>query len=75
MTGLRRPKETEMKFVAAAALVLTVITLPIVGAVMFALVAFGLFLLALVGVLSGLEDRTVRPHDVVLDGRRWRDGS
>ena len=64
-----------MKFVAAAALLLTVATLPIMGAVMFALLAFGLFLLALVGVLSGLEDRTVRPRDVVLDGTRWRDGA
>jgi hypothetical protein len=64
-----------MKFVATAALVLTVVTLPIIGGVLVALVAFGAFLLALVGVLAGLDDRTVRQHDVVLDGRRWRGGA
>jgi hypothetical protein len=64
-----------MKFIAFATLVLTVVTLPIMGAVMFALLAFALFMLALVGVLSGLEHRDVRQHDVVLDGTRWRDGA
>jgi hypothetical protein len=64
-----------MKYVAVAALLLTAATLPVVGGVLFALLLFGLFLLALVGVLGGLEDRTVRQHDPVLDPRRWRNGS
>jgi hypothetical protein len=64
-----------MKYVAVAALLLTVATLPVVGGALFALLLFGLFLLALVGVLGGFEDRTVRQHDPVLDPRRWRNGS
>jgi hypothetical protein len=64
-----------MKYLAAAALFLTVATLPVLGGALFALFLFGLFLLALVGVLSGLEDRTVRQHDPALEPTRWRDGS
>jgi hypothetical protein len=64
-----------MKYVAVAALLITVATLPVWGGVLFALFLFGLFLLALVGVLGGLEDRTVRQHDPVLDPTRWRNGS
>jgi hypothetical protein len=64
-----------MKYLAVAALLLTVATAPVVGAALFTVLLFGLFLLALVGVLGGLEDRTVRQHDPVLDPRRWRNGS
>jgi hypothetical protein len=64
-----------MKYVAVAALLLTVATLPVWGGVLFALFLFGLFLLAVVGVLGGLEDRSVRQRDVVLEPRRWRNGS
>jgi hypothetical protein len=64
-----------MKYLAVAALFLSVATVPVVGGVLFALSLFALFLLALVGVLGGLEDRTVRQHDPVLDPRRWRNGS
>jgi hypothetical protein len=64
-----------MKYLAVAALFLAVATLPVLGGALFALFLFGLFLLALVGVLGGLEDRTVRQHDPVFDPRRWRDGS
>jgi hypothetical protein len=65
-----------MKYLAVAALFLTVATLPIVGGVLFALFLFGpLFLLALIGVLAGLENRTVRQHNPGMDPRRWRDGS
>jgi hypothetical protein len=58
-----------------SALLLSVATLPVWGGVLFALFLFGLFLLALVGVLGGLEDRTVRQRDVVLDPKGWRNGS
>ena len=63
--------------VAAVSLFLTAASLlaaPAGGAI-FTPFLFGLFLLALVGVFSGLEDRTVREHNPVLDGRRWRNAS
>jgi hypothetical protein len=62
--------------VAVVALLLSVASAPVIGAVIFSLLLFfPLFLLALVGVLSTLENRTVRQHETVMDGRRWRDGS
>jgi hypothetical protein len=64
-----------MKYLAVPALFLSVAALPLIGGVVFAACLFGLFLLALVGVLGGLEDRTVRQHDPVLDPKRWRNGS
>jgi hypothetical protein len=64
----------DMKYVAAAALLGTVAILPVVGGVLFALFLFGLFLLALVGVFGGLEDRNVQQRDAVLDGSKWRNG-
>jgi hypothetical protein len=70
-----RPKAVDMKYVAVAALLLSVAMLPLWGGVLFALFLFGLFLLALVGVLSGLDDRAVRQRDPVLDPRGWRNGS
>jgi hypothetical protein len=45
------------------------------GGVVFTPFLFGLFLLALVGVFGGLEGRTVRQHNPVLDGKAWRHGS
>jgi hypothetical protein len=33
-----------------------------------------LFLLGLVGVLTGLEDRTVQQHNPAADGTKWRNG-
>jgi hypothetical protein len=64
-----------MKYVVVAALLVTVATLPVVGGVLFGLFLFGLVLLALVGVLAGLEDRTVHQHNPAMNPRRWRDGS
>ena len=61
--------------VAVGSLFLAVALLPVFGAALFALVLFGLFLLALVGVLGGVEDRTVRQRDPSMDPTRWRDGS
>jgi hypothetical protein len=60
---------------AVGSLFLAVAFLPVIGGVLFALFLFGLFLLALVGVLSGVEDRTVRQHEPSMDPKRWRDGS
>jgi hypothetical protein len=75
-------KEDQMKFLASAALLLTagalsltVAALLVFATVIFALVLFfPLSLLGLVGVLAGLENRTVHQHDPALDPRRWRDG-
>ena len=72
-----------MKFVATAALFLTVgaLSLTVGTLLVFATVIFALFLflplslLGLVGVLAGIENRTVHQHDPALDPRRWRDGS
>lgn len=65
---------TLSSLVAVASLFLTVAFIPVVGGVLFAIVFFGLFLLALVGVLGGLEDRTVRRRDPSLNPTKWRDG-
>jgi MFS superfamily sulfate permease-like transporter len=61
--------------VAVVSLFLTVAFVPLVGGVLFAMVAFGLFLLALVAVLAEQEDRTVRQHNPSMNPRGWRDGS
>jgi hypothetical protein len=43
--------------------------------VLLSLILVGAFLLALAGVLSGLEDHTVRQHDPAMDPTGWRNGS
>lgn len=60
--------------IAVISLALTVVLLPVPGGVVFAPFTFGMFVLALLGVLGGLEDRTVRPHEAQLEPRRWRQG-
>jgi hypothetical protein len=64
-----------MKYLAVTALFLSVAMLPLIGGVLFAALFFGVFLLALVGVLGGLGNRTVQQHDPVLDPKGWRNGS
>jgi hypothetical protein len=61
--------------VSVGSLFLAAALLPIVGGVLFAAFLFGAFLLALVGVLGGLDDRSVRQHEPSMDGSRWRAGS
>jgi hypothetical protein len=61
--------------VALSALLVTVALAPVIGGVLFALVTFGVFVLALVGVLAGLENHTVRQRNPSLNPRAWRDGS
>ena len=61
--------------VALVALGLTIAFLPIIGGALFALVFFGLFVLALVGVLGGVDDHTVRQKDVPMDPTGWRKGA
>ena len=62
-------------FVAVASLMVTVALLPVPGGVLFAMFTFGIFLLALGGVLAGLENQTVRQRDTSVDPKGWRDGS
>lgn len=38
----------------------------VVGGILFAMVLFVLFLGGLVGVIAGVEDRSVRPHNPVI---------
>jgi hypothetical protein len=61
--------------VAVSSLILAVAFAPVIGAALLVLLFLGLFLLAMVGVFMGVEDRTVRQHDPVLDPKRWRNGS
>ena len=64
-----------MTLLIPAMLVLTVASLIVVGGAIFALfLFFPLFLLALVGVLAGTADRTVRRRDPSMDPTRWRTG-
>jgi hypothetical protein len=67
---------TLSSLIAVVALFLTVASLLIIGGVIFALfLFFPLFVLALIGVLAGLEDRKVRQHIPSLSPGAWRDGS
>ncbi len=62
--------------VAVVSLLLGAASLIVLGGALLALfLFFPLFLLALVAVLSGLEDRTVRQYNPAMNSRRWRDGS
>lgn len=61
--------------VAVVSLFAALALLVVPGGVLFAPFALGLSLLALVGALGGLEDRTVRQHDPPMNPRGWRDDS
>jgi Sec-independent protein secretion pathway component TatC len=67
---------TVMALVTDVFLFLTAASLLVVGGAVFALfLFFPLFLLGLLGVMAGLEDRTVQQHNPSMNGREWRDGS
>ena len=59
---------------ALVTLGLTIAFLPVIGGALFAMVFFGLFVLALVGVLTGVDDHTVSQKDVPTDPTGWRNG-
>lgn len=61
-----------MTYLATAALLLTIASLIPIGGVIFTPFLLGLFLIALVGVVSDHGDRTVRRQGPTLDGRAWR---
>ena len=60
--------------VALIAPSLTIAFLPVIGGALFAMVFFGLFVLALVGVLTSVDDHTVRQKDAPTDPTAWRNG-
>jgi hypothetical protein len=65
---------TVSALVAVLALFLSIAFPLVLGGVIFALfLFFPLFLLALVGLLDTVEDRTVRQHDPSMDPRGWRE--
>ena len=61
--------------IAVVSLLLTVALLPVPGGVIFAPFTFGLFLLSLVGVVRGVDDRSVRQRNPRVDPTRWRGNS
>lgn len=48
---------------------------PVLGGVILGFVLLAVFLLALFGVMAGLEDRTVRQRNPSMDPTAWRNGS
>jgi uncharacterized membrane protein HdeD (DUF308 family) len=66
--------QTLSSLVAVVSLLLAVAFVPLVGAALFVIVFFGLFLLAMVGVFSGVENRAVRQQNPSMNPKRWRDG-
>ena len=61
--------------IAIGSLLGAIVFVPLIVGVLLSLILVGAFLLALVGVLSGLEDHTVRQHDPAMDPTGWRNGS
>jgi multisubunit Na+/H+ antiporter MnhB subunit len=59
--------------VALVSLALTIVLLPVPGGAFFAMVTFGLFLLALVGVIGGMDDQDVRQRNPSMNPTAWRD--
>jgi hypothetical protein len=61
--------------IAIGSLLGAIVFVPLIVGVLLSLILVGAFLLALVGVLSGLDDQTVRQHDPAMDPTGWRNGS
>jgi hypothetical protein len=59
--------------VAVGSLFLAVALTPVVGAALFVFFLLGGFLLALVGVIGGQSDRTIRQHEPTMNPRGWRE--
>jgi hypothetical protein len=59
--------------VAIGSLFLAVALTPVIGAALFVLLLLGQFLLALVGVIGGQRNRTVRQHEPSMNPRGWRE--
>jgi len=61
--------------IAIISLLGAVAFVPLIFGALLSLILVGAFLLAVAGVLSGLEDHTVRQHDPAMDPTGWRNGS
>ena len=61
--------------IAVGSLLGAVVFVPLIIGALLSLILIGAFLLALIGVLNGLEDHTVRQHDPSMDPTGWRNGS
>jgi len=66
---------TLSSLVAIGSLFGAVVLTPVIGGVLFAFFLLGLLLLALVGVMANLDDRTVPQRDPGMDPTSWRNGS
>jgi hypothetical protein len=66
---------TLSSLVAIVSLFGAVAFVPVVGGALFVLLLLGLFVLAVVGVIGGLEDRGVRQNEPAMDPKGWRNGS
>jgi hypothetical protein len=66
---------TNMKssVVAVGSLFLAVALAPVVGAALFVFLLLGQFLLALVRVIGGQSDRTVKQHEPSMNPRGWQE--
>jgi uncharacterized membrane protein len=65
---------TAFAAIAVGSLLGAIVFVPLIIGALVSLILVGAFLLALVGVFSGLEDRTVRQHEPSMDPRGWRNG-
>jgi hypothetical protein len=64
------------RFLRELLLLLMVASLALLRGAAFALIPFfPPFLLARLGFFAGMEERTVRQHNPLMDGREWRDGA
>ena len=59
--------------IAVGSLFLAATLVPVVGAALFVFFLLGLFLLAIVGVISGQSDHSVRQHEPSMNPRGWRE--
>jgi hypothetical protein len=65
---------TRWTSIAVVSLFGAVAFVPVYGGILFAFILFGAFLLAVVGVIGEMEDRTVRQHNPSMDPTAWRKG-
>jgi hypothetical protein len=57
---------------ALASLIGAVVLVPVYGGILFSFILFGAFLLALVGFIGDVSDRTVEQHEPSMDPEAWR---
>ena len=60
--------------IAIGSLLGAIVFVPLIVGVLLSLILVGAFLLAIVGVLDGLDDHTVVQHEPSMDPTGWRNG-